>query len=204
MSSPNYVRSLFGSWKFLLGMAFLGAVLALLFSFITPLQYSSSMRLLVTQQNAGNLDPYTAMKATERMAGSLQQLAYSTTFFQETLNFAKGVDTEYFPMDEYKRREKWRKTIETSLESGTGIMTVTVYHTDRLQARLLVDAASREMAAQAQTYFGTSVKIQVIDTPLDSRWYVRPNFLSNAAFGAILGFMAGIIWLLGRVSRREL
>lgn len=203
MSSPNYVRPLFRSWRFLLTLTFLGAILALLFSLATPLRYSSTVRLLVTQNNVGSLDPYTAIKATERIASSLSELVYSTSFFDQVMALASGVDATYFPQDEYNKRQLWRQTIETSIAAGTGIMEVAVFHPDRQQARLLVEAASKELAIQAQTFFGSGVRVQVIDSPLDSRWFVRPRFLTNAIFGAIIGLFLGIIWILMQATKRE-
>jgi capsular polysaccharide biosynthesis protein len=203
MSSPNYVRPLFRSWRFLLTLTFLGAMLALLFSLASPLRYSSSVRLLVTQNNVGSLDPYTAIKATERIASSLSELVYSTSFFDQVMAKAPGVDATYFPQDEYSKRQLWRETIETSIAAGTGIMDVTVFHPDRSQARVMVEAASRELANQAQLYFGSGVRVQVIDSPLDSRWFVRPRFLMNAIFGAVFGLFLGVVWILMQATKRE-
>ncbi len=183
-------------------MAVLGAVLAFGFSLLLPRQYSSSVRLLITQPNAGSVDPYTSIKATERIATSLQELVYSTSFYADTLDAAKEFDATYFPVDEYKKREKWRETIETSVAAGTGIMTVTTYHEDRLQARVLVVSAASEIAKLAQDYFGNGVRMQVIDAPLDSRWFARPQFVSITAYGALLGFFLGVGWVLWSVSKR--
>jgi hypothetical protein len=75
-------------------------------------------------------------------------------------------------------------------------MTVSIYHSNRAQARTLVLAATQELAKQAPNFFGYSVRVQVIDSPLDSRWIARPNFLNNALAGLVLGALLGLIWMV--------
>ena len=83
-------------------------------------------------------------------------------------------------------------------------MTVAAYHPSRDQARILVEAASHELSIQAPNYFGPNVRVQVIDTPLDSRWYAKPDFARNVFLGFGVGLFLGLAWLLvgpRRVSR---
>jgi uncharacterized protein involved in exopolysaccharide biosynthesis len=202
MSRYYTTRLVFAAWPLMATTAVLGAVLALAFSITTPLQYSSSVRVLITQPNVAGLDPYTAIKSNERIASSLAELLYTTTFFNNILGRAEGFDAGYFPTDERSKRRAWRRSIETAIAAGSGIMTITAYHPDRSQARLLVDAAASELAAQAPNYFGASVRVQVIDAPLDSRWYARPDFVRNGSFGLLVGLLAGVAWVLARPPER--
>lgn len=197
MSSVPSLRQLLSAWRFLVIVTFLGACLAIGLSFITPLQYSSSVRVLITQNNAGSTDPYTALKFTERIASSLSELLYSSAFANNIITKNQEFDATYLPVNEYEKRKAWRKMIETGVEPGTGIMTITAYHPNRDQARILVGAASQEITVQAPNYFGYNVRVQVIDAPLDSRWYTRPNFLKNAVLGMAMGFLLALIWQLG-------
>ena len=184
-------------------MALLGALFAIAFSFLSPIQYSSSVRLLITQANTVGTDPYTTLKFTERIAGSLSELLYSSSFANNIISEAKGLSQTAFSTDEYERRKQWQKTIETAVTPGTGIMVITAYQTTRDQATSLVDAASHELALQAPNYFGSNVRVQVIDTPLPSQWIARPTFLKNGLFGAVLGFMIGLIWAVAKQGRRS-
>ncbi len=190
------IQSLVKNWMLVIGMAVIGAVLAVVLSLIQPLQYSSTIRLLISQPSATSLDAYTVLKSNERIAQSLSQLLSSSTFFENILAQARGVDTSYFPQDEYDRRRLWQKTVATGVEANSGLMTVTIYHPDRGQSRSLVVAAADELTKQAPNYFGFGVRLQVIDSPLDSRWFARPNFVSNAFSGAMLGLLFGIAWVL--------
>lgn len=183
------------SWPAILFGGLLGALLAVLLSFTQQLEYSSTVRLLITQPGATNTDPYTILKSNERIAQNLSQLLVTSSFFENILIQAVGVNKDYFPVDEYERRRIWSRSIGTTVEPGSGLMLVTVYHPNRIQARSLVQAAADELAKQAPNFYGYSVRVQVIDAPLDSRWIARPNFLNNAFAGLALGALLGLLWM---------
>jgi capsular polysaccharide biosynthesis protein len=199
MARPNYIRLITRSWRQLTLTTLIGLVLALAFSFAQPLLYSSSVKLLITQTNTTGLDPYTAIKATERIAQNLAEIIYTSAFFDTVVN-DDSVDASYFPVDEIRKRKKWRNTIETSVSPGTGIMGITAYHQERNQATTIAVLAAKELAIQAPNYFGFSVRIQVIDSPLPSRFIARPDFVTNAMFGAIAGILLGLAWVLWKVK----
>jgi uncharacterized protein involved in exopolysaccharide biosynthesis len=199
MSRPNYIRLIARSWRQLTLTTLIGFVLALAFSFAQPLLYSSTVKLLITQTNTTGLDPYTAIKSTERIAQNLSEIIYTSAFFDTVVN-DDAVDAGYFPVDEIRKRKKWQDAIETSVSPGTGVMSLTAYHTDRNQATTIAVLTAKELAVQAPNYFGFSVRIQVIDAPLPSRFIARPDFVTNALFGAIVGALLGLAWILWRVK----
>ncbi len=191
-------------WGVLLGGAFLVSA-----SFALPRQYSSTMRLLVVQANVAGLDPYTAVKSTEQIAGSVRELVYTSLVANRVLSETDGLASDYFPEDEYRRRKSWQKSIEVALVPGTGILTVSAYHPDRAQARLLVEGVARQIIEQTPN-FGYNAQAKVIDTPLPSRWFARPDVVLNGLFGGVIGgFLAllslflGEIPVRGRSPRRE-
>jgi capsular polysaccharide biosynthesis protein len=197
MATPNYFRLIVRSWRYVLLATLLGLVLALAFSLVQPLRYSSSVKLLITQTNPAGLDPYTAVKSTERIAQNLAQLVYTSAFYSTVVK-DKNVDTRYFPTDELKRRTMWESTIETEVSPGTGVMNVIAYHTNRTQATIIAQDVAMELAKQAPEFFGYSVRAQVIDAPVPSRFFAKPNFFVNAAYGAIAGLLLGLAWVLGK------
>lgn len=197
MSSPNLVRTLHRSWKLIALSAFLGLVLAVGFSLVQPLRYSSSVRLLITQTNVTGLDPYTAIKSTERIAQNLSEIVYTTSFLKVVVA-EEEIDRAYFPEDANSKLKTWRETIETAVSPGTGVMTLTAYHTSRDQATKLVVKAAQEIANQAPNYFGYSVRVQVIDDPLPSKFFAKPDFPRNGLMGVMVGFLAATAWVLGR------
>jgi uncharacterized protein involved in exopolysaccharide biosynthesis len=197
MSSPNLVRVFIRAWRFVAVSTLLGLVLAVGFSLVQPLRYSSTVRLLITQTNVAGVDPYTAIKATERIGQNLSEIVYTTSFFNAVMEDEK-IDKTYFPTDEISRRNLWKDTIATVVSPGTGIMSVTAYHPSRDQAQELSVRVAQEIADAAPNYFGFSVRVQIIDDPLPSRFFAKPDFITNAAFGAVIGFLFASAWVLGR------
>lgn len=199
MPAPNYIRLFVRSWRQLVIVTLVGGILALLFSVAQPLRYSSTERVLITQTNSAGVDPYTAIKSTERIAQNLSEIVYTTSFFNAVMANSQ-IDPAYFPKDVIDRQNLWKKTIETAVSSGTGVMSIVAYHTDRNQATELAVRVAQQLATITPNYFGYSVRVQIIDDPLPSRFFAKPDFLKNALFGLIVGFLLGSIWILGKMK----
>lgn len=199
MSTQNFVRLFARSWRFVGFSVLVGAVLALGFSLAQPLRYSSTERILITQTNATGLDPYTAIKSTERIAQNLSEIVYTSSFFNAVMAKA-NVDKSYFPQDEISKRKKWRDTIETSVVPGTGIASIVAYHPKREQATEYAVRVAQELVNITPNYFGYSVRVQIIDDPLPSRFFTKPDFFRNILLGAVAGFMLASAWLLAKVK----
>ncbi len=197
MSSSNLVRILYKSWRVIAISTGIALLLAVGFSLIQPLRYSSTVRLLITQTNVTGLDPYTAVKSTERIAQNLSEVIYTSSFFNAVMTDT-SIDKAYFPTDEISKRSLWKDSIVTSVTPGTGVMTVTAFHSSRAQAALLAVRVSQELSNQTPNYFGYSVRVQVIDDPLPSRFFAKPDFLRNGLMGVMIGFLAATAWVLGR------
>ena len=196
----NLLHVYLKGWRMLLLCVLSGTVLALGISAVQPWRYSSTIRLLIMQTNATGLDPYTAIKSTERIGQNLSELVYSSSFFNAVMA-QNVVDKSYFPTDEIDKRKAWKEAVETVVTPGTGIMQVTAYHTDRAQATALATGVAKELADQAPNYFGYSVRVQIIDDPLPSRFVAKPDFLQNGAIGLMLGFLLGSILILARIRQ---
>ncbi|HPN15317.1 MAG TPA: hypothetical protein PLF71_04380 [bacterium] len=199
MPSINILHIYGRGWKILTAATFLGLALALIFSAIQPLKFSSMVRLLITQTNATGVDPYTAIKSTERIGQNLSEIVYTSSFFNAVMQ-QEGVDSSYFSADEIDKRQEWKETVEIGVVPGTGVLQVTVFHKDRAQATLLSIAVAKELATQAPNYFGYSVRLQIIDDPLPSRFFAKPDFVRNGLLGAIFGLLVGSLWVLAKVK----
>ena len=68
-------------WKTVAVSAVITMALAAALSFVRPLEYSSTMRLLIIQQSGVNLDPYTAIRSAETIATNLSQVIYTSVFY---------------------------------------------------------------------------------------------------------------------------
>lgn len=182
---------------------FAGAAFGLAASFLVPLRYSSTARLLVTQANAAGLDPYTAVKSTEQVAVGMRELVYTSLFQSAVLQSIPEFNSEYFSADEYHRRKEWRETVEVGLTGGTGILTVVVFHPDRAQAELLVGGVANQLMEKTPSFFGNNARVQLIDTPLPSRWIAKPSFLQNTVFGGGMGLLCAVVIVLAIHSKKE-
>lgn len=201
MPSINLFQLYIRGWKVIAGLAVLGLVLALAFSLLQTKKYSSQIRLLITQTNVTGVDPYTAIKSTERIGQNLAELVFSSSFFNAVANQG-GVDANYFTLnDEIEKRKEWAETLDVGVTPGTGVMYVTAYHPDRTQAAAIAIAVANQLAEQAPNFFGYSVRVQIIDDPLPSRFFAKPDFIANLSFGLILGFLVGSAWVLARIRQ---
>ena len=206
MPSRNYTTLLWYGWRTILLFACVGFVLALAVSFLQPLKYSSTVRLMVLQDVGSSVDAYTASRSEERIAENLSTILYTTTFFNEVMASGYSIDTSTFREEDYKKRQDWMKTVGATVSRGSGIMTISAYHQEVIQAEQIVKAVATVLMEQAQTYTsGGNVEVRVIDDPLNSRWPVKPNILANIFSGFVLGGLMGIayIWLQSERIRRR-
>ena len=192
MQEYQYAKTLIREWKRIFLFGLLAAVCGAGLSFIFPLRYSSTMSLLIIEKQLSQADPYTAMKATERIAGNLGQIVYTTSFFDKVMGAKFNIDQTVFSADEIKKRDQWRKMIDTQVISGSGMLVVTVYHTDPDQAEQIARAIAFVLTTEGWQYIGGGdLEVKLVDQPLNSRFPVKPNIPANAFMGFVLGLIAG-------------
>lgn len=190
-------------WKTVFVSAIIAAVLAAGLSFLRPLEYSSTMRLLIIQQTNANLDPYTAIRSAEGIADQLGQIIYTSEFFDRMNTAGFNIDKAYFKTDETKRRAQWSKMVATQVTHQTGFLQITVYHTNKDQASEIARAIAFVLTTDGNRYIGgRDVEIRLVDTPLQSRFPVRPNVPLNAFLGAVVGVILSALYLVVGESRR--
>lgn len=204
MADIAYTHVIRKGWKKIAVFAVASALFATGLSFLFPLQYSSSMRLLIIQKQLSQSDPYTAIKASERIADNLSQIIYTTSFFDKVLTAKFNVDSSIFKNDEQKKRRQWNDMIATQVLRGSGMLVVTVYHVDPAQAEQISRAIAFVLTTEGWEYVGGGdLQIRLVDEPLVSRWPVRPNIPANAFMGLVLGVIAGTGYVLAREARRK-
>jgi len=197
----NKIIPIIGAWPTVLLLGAIGLLLGVLLSFLRPLEYSSTVRILITQE-LGTVDAYTASLSVERIADDLTDIVYTTSFFDKVMVTDYDINQSYFPNDETKRRNKWERVITTSVSRNSGLLTVKAYHTDVLQAENIALAVAHVLITEGWTYTsGSNITVQLVDESLNSNWPVRPNILVNAFSGLILGFLAGIGYVLIQIER---
>jgi capsular polysaccharide biosynthesis protein len=202
MSQPNHLRDVFYNWHTVAMFGLLGLVLALIVSFIQPLNYSSTARLLILQDVGAGADAYTASRSEERIADNLSTLIYTSTFFDQVMDAGFSIDESIFPEDPTKQRKQWGRTVKATVSRGSGLLTVTAYHRDVDQAEQLVRALSFVLIQQVGEYTsGGEVSATLVDEPLNSRWPVKPNIIVNVLSGFVLGGFVGVGFVILQTER---
>jgi capsular polysaccharide biosynthesis protein len=192
MHEINYMQAVLDGWKRILLFAFVSALFGAALSFLFPLQYSSTMRLNIIQKQLSQADPYTAIKASERISDNLSQIVYTTSFFDKVMAAQFNIDRSVFKTDDRKRRQQWSDMIGTTVVRGSGMLVVTVYHKDVEQATQIARAIAFVLTTDGSRYVGGGdLEVQLVDEPLQSRWPVKPNIPANAFAGFVLGMLAG-------------
>jgi capsular polysaccharide biosynthesis protein len=192
-------------WKTIAVSAMLAMILAAGLSFVRPLEYAASMRLLIIQKAGLNLDPYTAIRSAERIADNLSQVIYTSVFHDKVVG-AQGyrIDQTYFKANENKRREQWGKMVTAEVTHESGFLRVSVFHKDKEQASEIARAVAYVLTTEGNKFIGgRDLEIQLVDTPLQSRFPVRPNIPLNAFLGALVGFILSSLYLVIGESRRH-
>ncbi len=173
-------------------------------SFLRPLEYRSTIRLLIVSQETLGLDPYLALRASERIAENLASVIYTTSFFEKVLISDPAIDQSYFNPREEKKRRQWTRLVSTEISRGGSLLSLAAYHRDRAQAERLIMAIGQVIQNEGWTYVaGGNLSIKVVDNPLTSRYPARPNVPANFLTGLVLGMMAGATWFSWRARQQR-
>ncbi|TAK03238.1 hypothetical protein EPO34_04175 [Patescibacteria group bacterium] len=199
---PNSSTVLRRAWFTLALFSLLGLVVSLLASFVQPLKYSSTVRLLVRQDAGAAVDAYTASRSEERIADNLTDVLYTTTFFEQVMGAGFSINQGYFPTADVKKRREWGRTVSASVARGSGLLTVAAYHPDPHQAEQIARAVAFVLTEQAGEYAsGGKIEVKIIDAPLNSKWPVKPNLVANGISGLVLGGLIGVGYALAQADR---
>ncbi len=195
--SGNYHQMFKKRWTILVLITLIFVILSLILTLAQPFRYVSQVKILVIQRSAVAIDAYSASKSAERIGGNLAQVIYSSSFFNKVLNSGFDIDNSYFPKEEDKRREVWRRMIDSKVPTGTTLLDVSVYHPQREQATIIAQAIAYVLPRDLVEYIGISdVELKVLDAPLTSEHPVKPNFVLNLFLGLLVGIFVAISYLI--------
>lgn len=184
--------------------AIAGAVVALVFSLAQPLRYRATMRLLIIQATSPTLDAFTAVKSAEKVGRNLGRVVASSSFLASVSQANVTIDQSAFPRAEDRRRRAWARMVETSVASETSVLEVRVFHPLQAQARVIAETIGVILVRDIQKYTGSrDLEAQVLDTPIVSRYPVRPNIPLNTALGLLLGGIMGAAYAYLREPKRH-
>lgn len=179
------------------------AVLTGAVTLFMPLSYRATLRLLITQRAAFTLDPYTAIRSTELIGDNLAQIVNTSSFFEKTLKAGYNIDESYFQKDELSRRKQWARAAQSGMVRGTGILAVNVYHPNKDQAVQIASAIAFLLAREGGDYVGRDIQIRLVDSPITSRFPVRPNIAGNMLGGFLGGILVSTLGIIGSHRKRK-
>lgn len=204
MNKLNYTKILKTNWQLVALITAAVVVLTVGLSLLRPFEYRARMNLLVVQKQALSLDAYASARSSERMASNLASVVRTESFFAQVLT--SGFDIKVaWPSNETKRRDAWKKMVNTSIAPETGILTVDVFHTDGEQAKIISQAVAYVLVNKSTEYHGggDSVVIKVVDPALVSNYPVRPNLIFNIVSALIVGLFLGVAVVIYNAQRKS-
>jgi capsular polysaccharide biosynthesis protein len=193
----NHLDILKRDWRKVLIITLVIVLLALIVSLVQPFLYQASVSVLVVQKSSFSIDAYSASKSEERIANKLAQVVHSSSFQKSVFKSGFDIDETYFPGDELKLRKQWSQTVEPEVVAGLSKLKISVFHPDPNQALQISQAVAYTLTAEKQTYIGIEdVDLKVIDTPLVSKYPVKPNIVINIFLGLVLGLLLGVAYVI--------
>jgi capsular polysaccharide biosynthesis protein len=197
MDILNEINKIKNHYQKIIWIAVLVMLFSFLFSLVLPLKYRSSAEVLIIQKQTSEIDPYTSAKSAERTAETLTKVIYSSSFFDKVLRSGYKIEESSFSKEEVKKRKDWKKTIETQIVRGTGIIKINVYHKKQYQAEQIASGIVYVLERYGQEFHGGGdfIKIKTIDYPLTSKNPVKPNLILNVIFGFAFGLILGTAYV---------
>lgn len=183
---------------------FAGVVLAIVaaaVSLLFTLEYRADAQVLIMSKSRYGVDPYTAVKSSERVGENLLQVVKTNDFFLKVMNQpGYAIDKSRFEnVSERVKRERWQKALSVSVVYGTGVLNVSAYNKNKASAEQLASAAAQALVDSGWEYVGGDVGFKLVNQAVATNYPVRPNLLLNA----ILGFVVGAVLMSILVLRRQ-
>jgi capsular polysaccharide biosynthesis protein len=184
--------------KIIFGIVALFIIIAAIAVAFQPFKYSSESQLLVVQERQGMVvDAYTASKSSEHLSRVLASVVSSNSFFTKVTTTSPGINQEYFGSSPKDQIKEWGKTVSAKHVNDTGIIAISVYHTNRAEAEKIAAAVNYVLMTQHSAYDGggDTVKVRLIDQPVTSNYPVQPNIILIGSLAVILGLITGLMYI---------
>lgn len=181
----------------LVSLFLLFLVIGLIIVLLQDFKYGTRSKLLVIQEGAGRVDPFSVSRSVEYLSDLFTKVVYSNSFFDAVINSDFNIDKNYFGQSFDKKMKNWRKTVSAKRLEDSGIITISVYHKDSYQASQIALAINHVLMTDHQTYhgLGSSVKINVIDQPIVSPYPVKPNLIYSIIIIIAISLFFGLMYI---------
>lgn len=167
------------------------------FVLLQEFKFGTKSKILVIQEGYGRVDPYAVSRSVEYLSDLFSRVVYSNSFYSLVVSSEFNIDKNYFGEDATKQMKKWRKTLGAKAVENSGIINISVYHPDALQAKQIALAVNQVLITHNQSYqgLGDSVKISVLDQPVVSKYPVKPDLIINFLFIVGLSLLFGLVYI---------
>ena len=196
------IQKVISAWKAVIVVsAICATIVFLVFLFLIPLEYRADGQVLISNQGVYGVDPYTAAKSAERNAETIVHIIHTDDFYNRFVDVAKFTsfshfDIEYLEsLDSRAKRKLWENTVDASVEYGSGILNIMLYHKDKEVVNELAGVVLDTLVKNGSEYMGENVQMRIVNQPIVSKLPVRPNIF----FATIGAFLIGIIGAAGVV-----
>ena len=193
MSFITYINNVKKNWKTAMSIMLLVVIVVFAVSVALPAKYRATSTLLVVPKHDISMDVYTAAKSTEFISRVLTELVYSRSFYETVRQTDTALEPVTTSQDPEKIQKAWGKTVDTNIVSNTGVIKISVYHEDKMQAYKYAYAVSGILTQNNEAYLGGGyADVRTIDTPITSKNPVSPNVLVNTLLAVIIGGFLGL------------
>lgn len=169
-------------------------IIVTLFGFVLTLlktpRYETNAKVLIIQEHA-NTDAFTAAKSVEFVASVLNEAIYANSFIDAALKNTPSL-TDQFSSDPTKRSREWADAVNSQVQTSTGIITLSVLHSDAQISQELTKTIVTTMITSGDLYHGgRNITIRLIDGPVTSDKPTDPNVFANTVMALIIGVIVG-------------
>jgi len=172
-------------------------VVAMIITFVQPLKYGATSTLLVVQNYGPNTDAYNVSRSNQFLSNLLAQVIYTDSFYEKVMSSAYNINKKIFSSDVNQRKEQWQNMVYTHAIADTGMITLKVYHQDKVTADKINQAIAYTLMIKHSQYhgLGDNVKIKVINDSTLSDWPVKPNIALNLILSLVLGLATSLYFI---------
>ncbi|HNV97076.1 MAG TPA: Wzz/FepE/Etk N-terminal domain-containing protein [bacterium] len=161
------------------------------------MEYSSTAKVLVIQNQQMQMDAYIASKSSEAITKNLSDAILSSSFRAKVIE--KYPDTPFvFYASEKQKRNYWKKQIDVKIIPNTSILEIKTYNESAFNAEKFLNNVVSTLFEYHKDYHGAGdlIKLQIIDNPVTSNYPVRPNWFVNLFMSLMLAIFFNISFMM--------
>ncbi len=172
-------------------------LLAVILTVVQPFRYGSTSQVLVIQNFGPNIDPYTASKSNEYLSNILARVISSNSFYNNVMGSGFNIDKNYFSGSIKDQMKKWQQTVSAKAVNDSGIISLSVFHKDKIQAEQIARAVGYTLQTKHTLYHGggSNVSIKSIYEPITGNFPVKPDIILNMGLGLALGIIFSLFYI---------